>query len=309
VSVSEPVDATSGDTTPGVASIRVDRICQLLAELAPLALAETWDNVGLLVGDRQQSVARVMVCLTVTPPVVQEAIDRGVDLIVTHHPLPFKPLSKITSDSTVGSLLLRLIAGKVALYSAHTAFDSASDGINQMWAAGLGLRDVKPLLPSADGAEVGGGRYGSLPEPLAIDVLARRAAAFCGATDYRTIDGGGPLGAGGLAGTAASGGSAGPIGKVAIGCGSGGGFLAAAKARGCQALITGEATFHTCLEAEACGVALVLVGHYWSERFAMERLGEWLSSRSRQAGHELEVFASHADADPLRSVARGDFES
>lgn len=303
MSVPEPVDATPGDTTPGVASIRVDRICQLLAEWAPLTLAETWDNVGLLVGDREQSVARVMVCLTVTPPVVREAIDRGVDLIVTHHPLPFKPLTKITSDSTVGSLLLRLIAGGIALYTAHTAFDSAAGGINQLWATGLGLRDVKPLLPVADDAEVGGGRYGSLPEPLAIDVLARRAAAFCGATDYRTI------GAGGMPGTAASGGAAGPIGKVAIGCGSGGGFLAAAKARGCQALITGEATFHTCLEAEACGVALVLVGHYWSERFAMERLGERLSSRLRQMGHELDVFASRADVDPLRSVVRGDFES
>lgn len=301
MSVPEPVAATLGETSPGVASISVDRVCQLLAEVAPLALAESWDNVGLLVGDRQHSVARVMVCLTVTPPVVQEAIDRGVDLIVTHHPLPFQPLTKITSDTTVGSLLLRLIAGHVALYSAHTAFDSAADGINQMWAEGLGVGDIQPLLPATDGAAVGGGRYGSLPEPLALDDLARRAAAFCGARDYRLVAAGGR--------PSADGDAARPIRKVAFGCGSGGGFLAAAKARGCQALITGEATFHTCLEAEASGFAMILVGHYWSERFAMARLGEWLASRLRRAGHELEVFASHADVDPLRSVPRGDFES
>lgn len=292
MSVPGPLDATLGDPKPSVASVSVDRICQLLAELAPLALAEAWDNVGLLVGDRQQPVARVMVCLTVTPSVVREAIARGVDLIVVHHPLPFKPLVKITSDSTVGNLLLQLIAARIAVYSAHTAFDSAAGGINQQWAQGLGLRDVKPLVPATDGDEtVGGGRYGSLPEPIGVDALARRAAAFCGAASARTVGG------------------VGKVSKVAIGCGSGGGFLAAAKARGCQALITGEATFHTCLEAEACGIALVLVGHFWSERFAMGRLGERLGDRLRSGGQELEVFISHADADPLRSVAGGDFES
>ncbi len=280
---------------PSVASVSVDRICQLLAELAPLTLAEAWDNVGLLIGDRQQPVARLMVCLTVTPPVVREAIARGVDLIVVHHPLPFKPLVKITSDSTVGNLLLQLIAARIAVYSAHTAFDSAACGINQQWAQGLDLRDVKPLVPATDGDDtVGGGRYGSLPEPICVDALARRAAAFCGAPSARTVGGVGAVGA---------------VGKVAIGCGSGGGFLAAAKARGCQALITGEATFHTCLEAEACGIALVLVGHFWSERFAMGRLGERLSDRVRSVGQELEVFISHADADPLRSVAGGNLES
>lgn len=294
--MSEPasVDAALGDSKPSAVSIRVDRVCQLLAELAPLALAEDWDNVGLLIGDRQQPVASVMTCLTVTPSVVREAIERGVDLIVVHHPLPFKPLAKITSDSTVGKMLMQLIAAKIAVYSAHTAFDSAAGGINELWAAGLDLRDVKPLVPTTEGADagrVGGGRYGQLAEPISVDTLVRRAAAFCGASGARAV---GPTG---------------NVAKVAIGCGSGGGFLAAAKARGCQALVTGEATFHTCLEAEACGVALVLVGHYWSERFAMARLGERLVDRLRQTGQELEVFISHADVDPLRSVAAGGFES
>lgn len=294
MSLPDPVDATLGDLPPSVVSISLDRVCQLLADLAPLALAEAWDNVGLLIGDRQRPVARVMACLTVTPSVVREAIERGVDLIVVHHPLPFKPLAKITSDSTVGKMLLHLIAGKIAVYSAHTAFDSAAGGINEMWASGLDLRDVKPLVPTTEGVDagrVGGGRYGHLAEPISVDGLSRRAVAFCGAPGARTV---GPTG---------------NVTKVAIGCGSGGGFLAAAKARGCQALVTGEATFHTCLEAEACGIALVLVGHYWSERFAMARLGERLSDRLRQAGQELEVFISHADVDPLRTVAGGGFES
>ncbi|MFG0261220.1 MAG: Nif3-like dinuclear metal center hexameric protein, partial [Novipirellula sp. JB048] len=82
-----------------VSKFSVDQVCQTLAELAPLRLAESWDNVGLLVGDRQATVARLMTCLTITPAVVQEAIEEGVDLVVAHHPLPFKPLARLTTDT------------------------------------------------------------------------------------------------------------------------------------------------------------------------------------------------------------------
>lgn len=94
----------------------VDSICQVLAQIAPLRLAESWDNVGLLVGNRQQAVNRAMTCLTISPDVVDEAIEAKVDLIVVHHPLPFKSLQRITSDTIVGTMLLRLIASNVAIY-------------------------------------------------------------------------------------------------------------------------------------------------------------------------------------------------
>ena len=84
-------------------------ICEFLQKLAPLELAESWDNVGLLVGDPQRQIARVMTCLTVTPASADEAVAGRADLVITHHPLPFKPLSRLTTETTPGKLLLKLI--------------------------------------------------------------------------------------------------------------------------------------------------------------------------------------------------------
>ena len=148
--------------------------------MAPLALAESWDNVGLLVGDRRTTLSRAMTCLTLSPHVVAEAVQQSADLVIAHHPLPFKPLSKITSDTLTGSMLLDLISGGVAVYSAHTAFDSAAAGINQTWAQRLGLQSIAPLVESDVGSEVenslGSGRWGELPEPLDVEQLIARAS-------------------------------------------------------------------------------------------------------------------------------------
>ncbi len=127
----------------------VGEVAQVLEQLAPLALAEDWDNVGLLVGDADWPADRVMTCLTVTPETVAEAVERNAQLIVAHHPLPFRPVKSITSDTTAGRLLLELIRNSIALYSAHTAFDSASAGINQHLAIGLGLQEIMPLKPAS----------------------------------------------------------------------------------------------------------------------------------------------------------------
>ncbi|HBJ34313.1 MAG TPA: Nif3-like dinuclear metal center hexameric protein [Planctomycetaceae bacterium] len=277
--------------------MNVGEVCDILADVAPLRLAEGWDNVGLLVGDRGATAARIMTCLTITPVVVEEAVRQRVDLVITHHPLPFKPLAKITTDSTVGAMLLSLIAAEIAVYSAHTAFDSAASGINQAWASGLGAATSGPLVPadraggqtdtdSATAIEVGvgSGRWAMLPGPLTLDQLARSAARVCAATDVRVV------------------GSGQEIWKVAIACGSGGSFLQAALACGCQAMITGEATFHTCLEAEALGIDLVLVGHFASERFAMVQLASDLHAAIAAKGSECDVFASSADVNPLRTI-------
>ena len=210
----------------------LENLCSTLGHIAPLRLAESWDNVGLLVGDRQRSITRVMTCLTISPNVVQEAIDENVDVIVVHHPLPFKALQRITADTIPGKMLLQLIAAEVAIYSAHTAFDSASNGINQMWAESLGLQNCKPLIESDDPTELGAGRVGTLSQPMTLIELVSKTSNHVGATVPRRV---------GAADQA--------VNKVAFACGSGGTFLPAAARAGCDALITGEATFHTCFEA------------------------------------------------------------
>ncbi|MCM2372978.1 Nif3-like dinuclear metal center hexameric protein [Aporhodopirellula aestuarii] len=279
-----------------------------MSEIAPLRLAEDWDNVGLLLGNRSAPAARVMTCLTVTPAVVSEAEDENVDLIIAHHPLPFKPMGKINTDSAAGELVWRLCRSGTALYSAHTAYDSAAGGINDQWCEAMKISGLRPLIPqlgsplpsaaagggssvsSDDTVPLGAGRYGDLPEAVAANEFLRMAAEFSGATLPRLV--GDPQR---------------PVRRIGVGCGSGGSFVGAARRVGCDMLLTGEATFHTCLEAENTGLSLALVGHYASERFAMESLARRLQTElaslkpqarmANEAGPE--VWASRRERDVI----------
>ena len=156
--------------------LSIHTIAAFLEQLAPSRLAEEWDNVGLLVGHRDQTVKKLMTCLTVTPASAAEAVEAGADLIVTHHPIPFAAMKRLTADTTAGRLLLDLIAARIAVYSAHTAFDSAGQGVNQRLAAGLELRGIAPLLPHPEGQ--GSGRWGWLSEPVSLKELSERLKRF-----------------------------------------------------------------------------------------------------------------------------------
>jgi dinuclear metal center YbgI/SA1388 family protein len=266
----------------GIAMTNLQTICDYLEQFAPLHLAEDWDNVGLLVGDRKQQVTRIMTCLTVTPDVVDEALREQADLILTHHPLPFRPLKQLTTDTTPGHMLLRLIRGGVAVYSPHTAFDSAAAGINRQLADGIGLQGVEVLeVNDADPQQLGGGRWGTLVDSIRVTELVRRIKQFL------SVDGLHVVGALDRS-----------LRRVAVACGAAGTFLPAAVAAGCDALVLGETSFHTCLEAEAHGLVLLLPGHYASERFAVETLAHHLD----QQFDAVRVWASREERDPLRWV-------
>ena len=128
----------------------VANIVDHLAQFAPPALAADWDNVGLLLGERGAEVRRVLTCLTVTPEVAEEAVETRAQLIVTHHPVLFRAVKRLTGDTAEGRMLFALIRAGVAVYSPHTAFDGTHGGINEMLARRLGLTRREPLLP-ADG--------------------------------------------------------------------------------------------------------------------------------------------------------------
>src|SRR4029077_979302 len=135
--------------------LTVSVVAELLERFAPSRLAAEWDNVGLLVGDRVRPVERIMTCLTLTPASVAEAVAERSELVVVHHPLPFRPLRRLTSDSVEGRLLLKLIEARIAVYSPHTAFDPAGRGINQRLAEGLRLTAIEPLFADGDEPAIG----------------------------------------------------------------------------------------------------------------------------------------------------------
>ena len=255
----------------------IANVVGFLEAFAPTVLAETWDNVGLLVGDASWPVSKIMTCLTITPDSSQEAIQGGANLIVTHHPLPFRPLHRVTASTPEGRMLLELIAARIAIYSPHTAFDSARGGINQQLAEGLGLAHIEPLMASVEGG-AGAGRFGRLAQPMRLADLVERTKEFLSIPHAQAV---GSLDR--------------PLTRIAVACGSAGEFLEPARLAACHVLVTGEVRFHTCLEAEATGIALVLAGHFASERFALEQLARVLAREFPQ----LEVWASRRERDPL----------
>jgi len=250
-------------------------------EFAPGDLAEDWDNVGLLVGDPDFQVQRLMTCLTITPESAEEAVRESADVIVAHHPLPFRPLKRLTTEQVSSRLLLQLIKSDIAIISPHTAFDSAAEGINHLLAERFQLHEVVPLLPSPkfEDCGLGAARMGVTASGTTMQDLIDRAKSVFGMTQVRFV-----------------GASEHEVSRVALCCGSGGSFLGKAMSLGCDALITGEATFHSCLEAKANSIGMVLLGHHTSERFAVEQLAGVLQAKFA----DLHVWSSQDETDPIR---------
>ena len=121
------------------------KIIEIIEKHAPLHLAESWDNVGLQLGNPDKKVEKIMVCLEVTEGVLQEAEFQKIDMIVAHHPLIFKPIKKVTTDDAIGRMIYSLIQKDILLYCAHTNLDMAYGGLNDLLAESIGLLTVKPL--------------------------------------------------------------------------------------------------------------------------------------------------------------------
>ena len=263
----------------------IQQICDFLDSVAPTRLAEDWDNVGLLTGDPDGKAKSIMTCLTITPESAAEAIVREANLIVSHHPLPFRPFKKLTTDQTSSRILWNLTRAGIAIYSPHTGFDSARKGINQSLAERIGLTEIQPLNPIPnDPDNLGSGRFGKLPSQMPLrQLLGNLKHAF--ATENLQV----------IATPDEEGRLLSSVQKIAVACGSGGTFLEQAVQIGCDTFITGETNFHTCLEASARDVNLILMGHYSSERFAVEQLAVQLAAEFNDA----EVWASEKESDPV----------
>jgi dinuclear metal center YbgI/SA1388 family protein len=256
----------------------LDAVTAALEQLAPLRLAASWDAVGLLVAPRREAMARVMTCLTLTPRVAAEAVRDRADLVVSHHPLPFRPVPRITPATGPGRVLLDLIGAGAGIWSSHTAWDSAAGGINDQLARLLDLESVAPIEPDAELPGVGFGRAGTAPEGCSVGDLAVRAAAALGVRHVQI-----------------AGGATRRAGRVGIVCGSGGDCVEQVVRGGCDTLFTGEIKLHQATEAEAAGMAVVAVGHHASERFSMDVLAERLAA----AVPGLVCWASRDERDPL----------
>ena len=146
---------------------KVKDVAKAIEDFAPLSLQEGWDNSGLCIGSPDAPVSSVLLGLDCTPELVDEAVACGADMIVTHHPLIFSGLKKISPDNPVGEAVIKAIRAGISIYAAHTSADKVIAGVSGAMAARLGLVNVTILDEDGDGT--GLGVVGDLPEPLTAD--------------------------------------------------------------------------------------------------------------------------------------------
>ena len=225
----------------------VKDIINFLEEKFLPSLAYEWDNVGLQVGDVDREVKNVMVALDATTPVVDEAIEKNVDLIITHHPFIFSGIKSIDLSSPQGKNIQKLIKNDIAIYTIHTNYDIAYGGMNDVLAERMGLQDVLPFV-MVDEVH-GSGRVGELTVDVNLIELCEKIKNQWLQNEVYNIK------------TVACD-NGGRIKKIAVIGGSGGKYIHEAKAIGADVLVTGDVTYHTAVDAKEMGLNLIDIGHF-----------------------------------------------
>ena len=224
--------------------MKVRDIVAAIEEFAPLGIQEKWDNSGLCIGSPEDEVNSVLLGLDCTPELVDEAVACGADMIVTHHPLIFSGLKKISPDDLVGAAVIKAVKAGISIYAAHTSADKVIAGVSGAMAARLGLGNVTILDEDGDGT--GLGVIGDLPEALTAAEavkLVKERFSLKAMRASRPVEG--------------------KISRVAMCGGSGGSLIAAAQAAGAQLYISGDISYHNFFTKE--GFMIMDIGHYESE--------------------------------------------
>ena len=249
----------------------VREIERSLFALAPKETAEGWDNVGHLVGDPEGEVERVLVALDITEAVVDEAIAKGCQLIVAHHPVmncKWLPVQTLRTDTPQGHLLIKLLRNGVSAICMHTNLDVAPGGVNDRLAQMLELVDPVPM-------ENGLIRTGTLKEPMPLAEFARFVAKALGCNGVRYSDCGKM------------------VSRVAVGGGACGDFEDEVIAAGCDTFVTADLSYHKFLDAPGKGINLLDAGHFPTEDPVCAVLIEYLTNRF--PGLSAEKAASHKE--------------
>ena len=224
--------------------MKVKDIIKVIEEFAPLSVQEGWDNSGLCIGSPEAEVKGVLLALDCTPELVDEAVACGADMIVTHHPLIFSGLKKITPDTKVGHAVMKAISAGVSIYAAHTSADKVLAGVSGDMARRLGLTDVEIL--QKDGEETGLGVVGNLSVPMTSSQAVEHVKNSFG---LKVMKASKPL--------------EGMISRVAMCGGSGGSLIGEARRSGAQLYISGDISYHNFFAEE--GFMIMDIGHYESE--------------------------------------------
>ena len=258
----------------------VQDILQFIQTLAPHYMKMDWDNVGLLCGNGKSTVKKILVAIDPFESVCQEAVDMGADLIITHHPLIFTPITGINEDTSVGRRILMLCNHGISAINAHTNLDCAPGGVNDVLAQKLGLENIEVIDPV--GTDEQGRPYGLLRKGTVftqnLDTFLRTVKNALGNDALRYVDGGRP------------------VSKVAVGGGSCGGEMEKAIAAGCDTFVTADIKYNTFRNAEEAGLNMIDAGHFHTETPACLVLAEKIAA----AFPEITVKISETHEDCMK---------
>lgn len=243
--------------------MKCSRIIEELESVYPKNLAEDWDNPGLQAGRMEKEVTAIYIGLDATPKVVAEAIEKGVDMIITHHPLIMRPMKQINSEDFIGRNLIAMIQHDISCYAMHTNYDI----VTMAPLGGEMMNLQQPEVMSVTGENVksgdkeGFGRIGKLPQPMTLRECCEYVKKTFGlehVTVYGELDR--------------------SIRSAAISPGSGKSMIGAAVAGGADVLISGDFGHHEGLDANAQGLALIDAGHYGLEHIFIAQMKAFITS-------------------------------
>lgn len=262
-------------------SVRCIEIVNKLKELAPPKLAENWDNVGLLVGDSNAEINKILISLDATKEVVDEAVDKKVDMILTHHPIIFKGVKNINTSSVLGRKIIKLIKNDICVYSAHTNLDAANEGLSTYLANMLQLEDSNILEPTNKFDildQCGTGRIGYIEE-MTLDELCNLVKDRLNLDRIRVI---GDLKR--------------KVKKIAVSPGSSMEFSETAYKKGADVYVTGDIKYHDAQEYREKGMALIDAGHFGTENIVISMFHDYIVE---YFDDKLEIIASTVNSDPF----------
>lgn len=233
--------------------MKANDIVKIIEDFCPNRLAYSWDNVGLLCGDGEKEVKRVFVTLDACLATVKEAVEKGADMIVSHHPILLGGIKRIDYTTPTGRMLKLLIEKDIPLFAAHTNMDTAKGGINDKLAQLFDLTDVKILDRHTDDTSAGLGRYGRLKENIKFGDFVKSCKNILNTSYLR-----------------ASGDFEKDIKTVAVASGSCSEIIPLAVEKGADVIITGDMKYHNTIDMTELGICVIDAGHYPTEICVMD---------------------------------------
>ena len=269
-------------------TVCIENLLNYLHSDSPFSLAESWDNVGLLIGDRNQQVRSILIGLDPSNRLIDEAIALGADTVITHHPIIFKPLAHIDTAAPAGRLLAKILAHNIAVIACHTNLDSAEYGVSDALASALGLDELRPLVPAGGqyGAKAGLGCLGSYIRPLDVEEFFSRVLTVL---ELSAIQVAGP--------------EPSSIQRVALCGGSGSELAERAFAAGADVYLSAEIKHSTARWAEEHTFCILDGTHYATEKLAVKLLADKISTACSLHGWNIEVHCTASEKPPM--ILRG----